>query len=260
MKNKIKEIHNKLSQSKIDSFDSAISTSSFSSVLKDRFVSELKKMNIFWDLNPTSINKLIKKINSSKNTITANKISKPQIISNRNISVGIDIQLIKNMPISNDPWEDQFYLDNFNKNEIAHCLKKKNIYESFAGIYALKEAVYKIDQTDKKEVNITFSKNGKPLNDKYSVSISHDQAYAIAVAVFNSNNCKSEKIDYLNSQIKRNEKIIKNLEFEFNNLKNLELEIDYLKKSKKNMFLYFLIACIFSYILFREFFYYSDYI
>lgn len=250
MKNKIKEIHNKLSSSKIDSFDSAISTSSFSSVLKDRFVSELKKMNIFWDLNPTSINKLIKNIKGLKNTVTDNKISKPQIISDKNIYVGIDIQLIKGMPISNDPWEDQFYLDNFNKNEIGHCLKKKNIYESFAGIYALKEAVYKIDQTDKKEVKITFSKNGKPLNDKYSASISHDEDYAIAIAVLKVNNYKSEKTDHLNTQIKRNEKIIKNLELEINNF----------KKSKKNKFLYFLIACIFLYILFREFFYFSDYI
>ena len=38
MKNKIKELHNKLSGTKIDSFDSVINTSSFSSVLKDRFV------------------------------------------------------------------------------------------------------------------------------------------------------------------------------------------------------------------------------
>ena len=60
MKNKIKEIHNKLSSSKIDSFDSIISVSSFSSVLKDRFISELKKLDIDWDLEPTSINKLIK--------------------------------------------------------------------------------------------------------------------------------------------------------------------------------------------------------
>ncbi|MDC0623331.1 4'-phosphopantetheinyl transferase superfamily protein, partial [Flavobacteriaceae bacterium] len=162
MKNKIKEIHNKLSSSKIDSFESIINTSSFSSVLKDRFVSELKKMKINWDLNPTTINKLVnnKTTNSASNK---SEIIISEIKSNKNLGLGIDIQLISSLPVVNDPWEDQFYIDNFKKNEIAHCLKKKNIFQSFAGIFALKEAIYKIDGTEKNDITIKFSKDGKPL-------------------------------------------------------------------------------------------------
>tara|TARA_B110000003_G_C16438913_1_gene453219 strand:+ start:40 stop:798 length:759 start_codon:yes stop_codon:yes gene_type:complete len=244
MKNKIKEIHNKLSSSKIDSFDSTISTSSFSSVLSDRFVSELKKMKINWDLNPTTINKLAnnKTTNSSANK---SEIIIPETKSNKNIDVGIDIQLISSLPVVKDPWEDQFYKDNFKKNEIAHCLKKKNIFQSFAGIFALKEAIYKIDGTEKNDITIKFSKDGKPVSSKYSISISHDHEYAIGIALLNQEKNYLIEIERLNNKIDKNHDFITKLETELS-----------LKPKNKNYILYFLIITIISYLLYKDFLFY----
>lgn len=245
IKNNIKEIHNKLSQTKIDSFKSIISASTFSSILKDRFVAELKKMNIVWDLTPTTIDELVKGNKTSKFNKINSEIVANQIKFDKNINIGIDIQLISNLPISKDPWEDQFYIDNFNKNEITHCLKKKNIYESFAGIFALKEAIYKIDKTNKKDVKIKFLKNGKPINDKYSISISHDKEYAIGIAVLNQFQLHdSKEIITMNDKIDRNKNIIENFEQKLNLIYSKTSEIYYI---------YILIAFICLYLFYRDF-------
>ena len=251
MKNKIKEIHNKLSSSKIDSFESTINISSFSSVLKDRFVSELKKMKINWDLNPTTINKLV----NNKTTNSSSKKSEiiiPETKSNKNIDLGIDLQLISSLPVVKDPWEDQFYKDNFKKNEIAHCLKKKNIFQSFAGIFALKEAIYKIDGTEKNDIIIKFSKDGKPVSSKYSISISHDHEYAIGIALLNQEKNYLTEIEGLNKKTEGlNKKIDKNHDF----ITKLETQLN-LKPKNKNYILYFLIVTIISYLLYKDFLFY----
>ena len=244
MKNKIKEIHNKLSNSNIDSFESIISTSSFSSILKDRFVSELKKMNIIWDLDPTTINKLTNNKKASQPSNVNPDIVTSKVISNKNIGIGIDIQLVSSLPITKDPWEDDFYKDNFNKNEIVHCLKKKNTYESFAGIFALKEAIYKIDKTEKNQIKIKFSKEGKPISNKYSISISHDNNYAIAVAVLDKQPSNSIDIKELNNKIDTNKSFVENIENKLNSIKI---------KPHKNYFLYFSIISIFLYLLYKDF-------
>jgi len=244
MKNKIKELHNKLSSTKIDSFDSVINTSSFSSVLKDRFVSELNKINIIWDLTPTTINKLTKKSLVSKPELNKSLTTIPEIKINNGIGIGIDIQFINDLPIVKDPWEDQFYKDNFKKSEIAHCLKKKNVFQSFAGIFAVKEAIYKIDNTEIKDIVVKFSKDGKPINDKYSISISHDHDYAVGVAVLNTKNNYVNEIEKLNNKINENNNFIKKLESKISVNSN---------KNMSNFSIYFLIFIIFSYIIFKDF-------
>ena len=244
MKNKIKEIYNKLSSSEIESFDSVINVNSFSSVLKDRFVSALKKMNIYWNLEPTTINKLVESSKVTKTISNESKLSVSETQTVKGMHIGIDLQFISDLPIVKDPWEDQFYKDNFNKNEIAHCLKKKKIFESFAGIFAIKEAIYKIDGTLKKDIKLKFSKEGKPINSKYSISISHDQNYAIAVAALNVEKNYLNEIKKINTKANKNNDIIKELEIKY---------LSSLKKTYKDYIIYFLIISILSYILYKDF-------
>lgn len=244
MKNKIKEIHNKLSSSQIESFDSVINASSFSSVLKDRFVSQLKKMNVYWDLEPTTINKLVKNSKANKLVSTDSKLSVSETQIKNGMYIGVDLQFIGDLPVVKDPWEDQFYIDNFNKNEIAHCLKKKNIFESFAGIFAIKEAIYKIDGTEKKDIKLKFNKEGKPINSKYSISISHDHNYAVGVAVLNVEKNNFNEITNINAKIDENNDIINKLELKLNSKS---------EKTYKYYIIYFLIFAILFYILYRDF-------
>ena len=240
MKNKIKEIYNKLSSSEIESFDSVININSFSSVLKDRFVSALKKMNIYWDLEPTTINKLVE---ITKTVPNKSKVSISETKIDSGMHIGVDLQFIGDLPIVKDPWEDQFYKDNFHKNEIAHCLKKKNIFESFAGIFAVKEAIYKIDGTAKKDIKLKFSKEGKPINSKYSISISHDHNYAIGVAALNLEPPHLNEIKKLNTKVEKNTDFIEKLKLE---------SISNIKKTNKNYIIYFLIVAIMFYIFYRD--------
>ena len=243
MKNKIKEIYNKLSSSEIESFDSVININSFSSVLKDRFVSALKKMKIYWDLEPTTINKLVESGKITKTVPNKSKLSISETKIDSGVHIGVDLQFIGDLPIVKDPWEDQFYKDNFNKNEIAHCLKKKNIFESFAGIFAVKEAIYKIDGTAKKDIKLKFSKEGKPINRKYSISISHDHNYAIGVAALNIEKPHLNEIKKLNTKVEKNTDFIEKLKLE---------SISNIKKTNKNYIIYFLIVAIMFYIFYKD--------
>lgn len=103
-----------------------------------------------------------------------------------NVSVGIDIEDIANMPEVDDYREDAFYTDNFSSKEIAYCILQANPKRSFAGKFAAKEAIVKADNfyINKKfniiEIN---SNNGRPEFDEFSISISHTDTHAIAVAI-----------------------------------------------------------------------------
>ncbi len=199
MKKKIKEIHNKLSNVSLKNYDSVVTADNFTSVLRDRFISELKKMNIEWDLMPTTINDLTSKKSIIKKN---NPIENSSSENLKNNKVGIDIQHVKEMPVVKDPWVEEFYINNFNKNEIAHCLKKKDIYQSFAGLYAVKEAIFKIDGTSGKSIKINFDQNGKPLNSSYSISISHDNGFAVAVAFKNETENLEKNIEDIRDILK----------------------------------------------------------
>ena len=80
-----------------------------------------------------------------------------QIKSNRDSSpgIGIDIEEIANFPATIDFREDDFYLLNFTVNEIAYCGIQPEPYASFAGLFAVKEAIVKADNSYK---NIPFNK------------------------------------------------------------------------------------------------------
>ena len=246
-KNKIKELHNKLSSSKINSFDSIITAESFSSVLKDRFIAELNNLSLDWDLEPTTINKIVKnqkKIKNSKLNLEENPNEKNIIVSKTNI--GIDIQKIDKLPVVKDLWEDDFYKNNFHKREIAHCLKKKNPYQSLAGIYSVKEAIFKIDRTSKKEIEIKYDKDGEPKLSGYSISISHDEGYAVAVAIKiieNENELNNRKI----------KSKLDNFENNINELKTIIVNRN--NRRKKNILAVFMIITlvIIIYMLFKNF-------
>jgi len=138
-------------------------------------------------------------------------------------TIGIDIELINNLPNSNDYWTDEFYTSNFTNNEISYCLLKENPKESFAGKYAAKEAVMKILNNSKinslKEIEILNRKDGVPyFNEEISISISHANDYAAAVAILKSNNFNIDNVlenQIINKTSKEN---------------NIEIKIDYKKK------------------------------
>lgn len=117
------------------------------------------------------------------------------------IGSGIDIVSTKrlNNIISRRPGVEKRL---FTPTEIEYCRSKKNYIQSMAGRVAAKEAVYKvinkyIDGLYFKDIEIINNKQIpcissecraaqyiKQNNLDYSISISHDQDYAVAQAIF----------------------------------------------------------------------------
>lgn len=101
--------------------------------------------------------------------------------------IGIDIELVRNMPTTNDYRGDSFYNMNFSPREISHCVLQANPRISFAGLFAVKEAIIKSDpglvHRSLFELEIDHDSAGKPIKEGFHLSISHVDEVAIAVAV-----------------------------------------------------------------------------
>jgi holo-[acyl-carrier protein] synthase len=107
--------------------------------------------------------------------------------TNKNLSVGIDMEEVNKMPNVPDFREDAFYKRNFSQKEISYCLLQPDPLQSFAGKFAAKEAIVKADNSYKSvpffQIEIDTDDNGKPYFMNFSLSISHTDNLAIAVAI-----------------------------------------------------------------------------
>ena len=159
------------------------------SILIHRMYSELKK-NGYKVNNPgeiTTFGDLEKKllgldgldninIEEGKIEKSINQISESSTKS-IGIGIGIDIESSANLPDSDNFIDDQFYIDNFSKSEIAYCSSKENPKSCFTGRFAAKEAIVKANNdyinTGFSNIEITIGKNGEPLFEGMNISISH---------------------------------------------------------------------------------------
>lgn len=134
-------------------------------------------------------------------------IPEPSEVSHQKPGVGIDIEEISKMPEAIDFREDEFYKMNFTPGEIAYCILQPNQYASFTGLFAAKEAMVKAENFYK---NVPFNTifidhlpGGQPFYKGFTMSISHTETLAIAVAVKDSGNTN-------NSTAGKKEAFIKN--------------------------------------------------
>lgn len=101
--------------------------------------------------------------------------------------IGIDIERTDRFPVVEDYRSDQFYLMNFSQREIAYAIIQPSPVQTFAGLFAAKEAVIKADAAFRSlpfnEIEIQHNKEGKPFFDGIGLSISHTGEMAVAVAV-----------------------------------------------------------------------------
>ncbi len=190
MEKEVIDLYRQLTGGKILSDqNSIISANDFTSIMRDRFISELSKRGIIWEGNDLTFSSLMsaKEKLPIKYDLPSNN-SGNSIVKEGLTGIGIDIQLISDLPQTDDYWEDEFYKTKFTKEEIGYCLTRKNPVMSFAGIYACKEAIIKCNQVvDVSQINILHDPNNKPVFANFNLSISHSGDYAIAIAVFDSN-------------------------------------------------------------------------
>lgn len=110
------------------------------------------------------------------------------IETNNSTSLGVDVQNISELPAVDDYRSDAFYQATFSPEEISYCVLQPNPRQSFAGLFAAKEALvkakYSLSQRPLNELVLTHDSNGKPGFEEFEVSISHSGEVAMAAALF----------------------------------------------------------------------------
>jgi phosphopantetheine--protein transferase-like protein len=113
------------------------------------------------------------------------------------IACGIDIEMVENLPVVPDYWNDAFYSATFTPAEIAYCLLQDQPLVHFAARWCAKEALKKCDsaylQADLRALEVRLNASGAPylcaMVDSHStalpfaVSLSHTTQAAVAVVV-----------------------------------------------------------------------------
>ncbi|OGS45280.1 MAG: holo-[acyl-carrier-protein] synthase [Elusimicrobia bacterium RIFOXYD2_FULL_34_15] len=113
------------------------------------------------------------------------------------IQTGIDIievKRIKRIIQTNKKFLEKVYTST----EVSYCNSKKNKWQHFAVRFAAKEAVWKalgkkdiwhrdimVKNAEDGKPEVILSKKYKKLQNKISLSLSHTDDYAVAVAVYN---------------------------------------------------------------------------
>ena len=102
--------------------------------------------------------------------------------------VGVDIEYASGIPEAEDYRTHPFFVENFSKSEIVHCIESDNSRLSFAGLWAAKEAIAKACGIDTRlgglsRIEIGHDDHGRPTSGFGSISISHVGELAIAVCV-----------------------------------------------------------------------------
>tara|TARA_X000000368_G_scaffold312597_1_gene250279 strand:- start:144 stop:899 length:756 start_codon:yes stop_codon:yes gene_type:complete len=117
-------------------------------------------------------------------------------------SVGVDMEKVSQLEETDDYFNNIFYKENFTFDEIKYCTSKANAQQSFAALFATKEAIVKADNSYKKtkfnNINISHNETNKPYFKDFSISISHTEDFVVAVAVKLNSNIMASSIQYPN--------------------------------------------------------------
>ena len=103
-----------------------------------------------------------------------------------NVSVGIDILDLRNMPNYFARNEKRFFKDNYSKSEIEIILKKNDIRKYFGIFFSLKESIVKCEKRYLgqlfNEIEIKFHQN-RLMFDDLEISYSHSRNLIITTAI-----------------------------------------------------------------------------
>jgi phosphopantetheine--protein transferase-like protein len=180
------------------------------SVTDNNKIDSVSDNNIFTSTSASEAKEDIKEENNNIDRVDDENI----------LSIGIDIEEISSFEPVDNYMEDNFYKNNFSQEEITYCMSKVNPVESFAGLFSLKEAIIKADNSFKKikfnKINITHSDDRKPMFDGFALSLSHSKNNAVAVA---------HRINYEKNQSLSNEDLKKLVNQEIKNIARLPIMI-----------------------------------
>ncbi len=148
-----------------------------------------------------TLQQLIGGIQNETNKVNTSSIKIEHVSSvlhnQRNNYIGIDIQSISELfpsGLSIDPKSDVELLEIFTIKELSYAQSKNYPLQTLTGIYAAKEAAQKCMQSkiNFTDMEILPNQNGKPSVNGFSISISHSQDYAVAIAISDIKNISND--------------------------------------------------------------------
>ena len=178
-----------------------------SSIHLHRMYANLLKLGIVVEnyKDISTLGELMARTGLNKNDPTLKRIDNTTASSKENIytdfetinpDIGIDIERSSEFPSSGDYRKEAFYLQNFAPSEISYAILQPNPPLTFTGLFAAKEALVKaradLHNLPFNEIEIKHDSNGKPGFTGMSISISHIDDLAVAVAVSGMTNTTPE--------------------------------------------------------------------
>lgn len=110
-----------------------------------------------------------------------------QIWKECNVSVGIDIEDISNIPSHVNYHSNAFFTENFSTEEILYCIQQPEPQASFAAKFSLKEAIVKADNSKMglrfRDIVIGNNCLNAPVHLGFALSVSHSQSNVVAIAI-----------------------------------------------------------------------------
>lgn len=111
------------------------------------------------------------------------------------VSIGVDIEMLDNLPEASDFWTSDFYRTHFTGPEIAYCSRQEHPRMHFAARWCAKEALAKCDARfrgiDPVTVQVTLEPDGQPVLEwlraggaerlPHALSLTHTPLLAAAV-------------------------------------------------------------------------------
>ena len=127
-------------------------------------------------------------------SLTAASAGPAAAVATSDLSVGIDMELVENLPDVTDFWTADFYQTHFTGAEIAYCIRQEHPRMHFAARWCAKEALRKCDPaflgTDPATVQVALDARGRPSFEwkrdppeplPHAVSLTHTPLFAAAI-------------------------------------------------------------------------------
>jgi phosphopantetheine--protein transferase-like protein len=102
------------------------------------------------------------------------------------LSLGVDVELIENMPDADDYWTAEFYQGHFTPAEIAYCVRQEEPRAHFAARWCAKEALGKCDASflsaDPVTIQVNVIDSGRPVLERISNGAAHRLPFALSLS------------------------------------------------------------------------------
>lgn len=140
-------------------------------------------------------------------TAPAPAIAAEPSVAPGSLAIGVDLEMVDQLPDAADYWTSEFYRTHFSSAEIAYCMQQEQPRMHFAARWSAKEALAKCDarfkDVEPSSVQVALDaggrprlewvRDGKPERLPHAVSLTHTPLLAAAVVAMSAQSVDSDR-------------------------------------------------------------------